>query len=205
MNDMKRSRRPIHLTAMIGAIVLSVIAIGMGFRMLKDAAISTDQAVAKVSEFYLKELDEFPVRTKDPYDVSAEDRETILKYLPYWEGKAMQDIARPALPTHTVECMGDDIITVGLTNGVSGETTCDHETLLTIGLKGYMEECQKHIDETMPKCQLDEEKINYWKACIIQCEGLITYAHRMADEAIRQAEQRGELLREAAACDLGGM
>ena len=56
MNDMKRSRRPIHLTAVIGAIVLSVIAIGMGFRMLKDATISTDQAVAKVSEFYLKEL-----------------------------------------------------------------------------------------------------------------------------------------------------
>ena len=141
------------------------------------------------TQFYLQELDEFPVRTKDPYDVSPEDRATILEYLPYWEGKAMQDIARPALPTHTVECMGDDIITVGLTNGVSGETTCDHETLLKIGLKGYMEQCQANIDAMMPKCQLDEEKINYWRACIIQCQGLITYAHRMADEAERQAAE----------------
>ena len=140
------------------------------------------------TQFYLQELDEFPVRTKDPYDISPEDRETILAYLPYWEGKAMQDIARPALPAHTVECMADDIITVGLTNGVSGETTCDHEKLLTVGLKGYMEECRHNIENTMPKCQLDEEKINFWKACIIQCEGLITYAHRMADEADRQAE-----------------
>ena len=158
------------------------------------------------TQFYLQELDEFPVRTKDPYDVSPEDRATILEYLPYWEGKAMQDIARPALPTHTVACMADDIITVGLTNGVSGETTCDHEKLLTVGLKGYMEECQANIDAMMPKCQLDEEKINYWKACIIQCKGLITYAHRMADEAERQAaectdeKRKKELLQIAENC-----
>ncbi len=141
------------------------------------------------TKFYLDELDEFPVRTKDPYDVSPEDREKILECLPYWEGKAMQDIAKAALPKHTVECMEDDIITVGLTNGVSGETTCDHEKLLTVGLKGYMEECQRNIDAMYPKCQLDEEKKNFWQACIIQCRGLITYAHRMADEAERQAAE----------------
>ena len=141
------------------------------------------------TKFYLEELDEFPVRTKDPYDVSPEDREKILECLPYWEGKAMQDIAKSALPKHTVECMEDDIITVGLTNGVSGETTCDHEKLLTVGLKGYMEECQRNIDALYPKCQLDEEKKNFWQACIIQCQGLITYAHRMADEAERQAAE----------------
>ena len=139
------------------------------------------------TKFYLEELDEFPVRSKDPYDITPEDRELILKTLPYWEGKAMQDIARAALPKHTVECMNDDIITVGLTNGVSGETTCDHEKLLTVGLKGYMEECRANIAATLPKCQLDEEKINFWQACIIQSEGLIAYAHRMADEAERQA------------------
>ncbi len=158
------------------------------------------------TKFYLQELDEFPVRTKDPYDISPEDRELILKYLPYWEGKAMQDIARAALPTHTVECMNDDIITVGLTNGVSGETTCDHEKVLTVGLKGYMEECQANIDAMIPQCQLDEEKINFWQACIIQCEGLITYAHRMAEEAERQAaacsdaKRRQELLTIAENC-----
>lgn len=158
------------------------------------------------TKFYMEELDEFPVRTKDPYDISPEDRELILKCLPYWEGKAMQDIARAALPTHTVECMNDDIITVGLTNGVSGETTCDHEKLLTLGLKGYMEECRANIVATMPKCQLDEEKINFWQACIIQCEGLITYAHRMAEEAERQAaactdpRRRQELLTIAENC-----
>lgn len=144
------------------------------------------------TKFYLQELDEFPVRSKDPYDIAPEDRELILKTLPYWEGKAMQDIARAALPKHTVECMNDDIITVGLTNGVSGETTCDHEKLLTVGLKGYIDECRANIEATVPACQKDEEKINFWQACIIQCEGLIAYAHRMAEEAERQAAVCGD-------------
>lgn len=141
------------------------------------------------TKFYLDELDEFPLRTKDPYDISPEDREQIRKILPYWEGKSMQDIAKAALPTHTVELINDDIITVGLTNGVSGETTCDHEKLLTVGLKGYIEECQDNIKNTMCACREDQERVDFWKACIIQCEGLIAYAHRMADEAEHQASE----------------
>ena len=158
------------------------------------------------TKFYLAELDEFPTRTKDPYDISQEDRGLIRKTLPYWEGKAMQDIARAALPANTVACMDDDIITVGLTNGVSGETTCDHEKLLRVGLRGYMDECRANIAALTPQCQLDEEKINFWQACIIQCEGLIAYAHRMAEEAERQASscaddaRRRELLTIAENC-----
>lgn len=141
------------------------------------------------SSWYISDIDDFPVRSKDPYDISPEDRETILETLKYWEGKSMEDMSKTALPAHIEEAIQDDIITVGLRNGVSGETTCDHEKLLTVGLKGYMEECQKYIDEMVPECQADEEKINFWQACIIQCEGLITYAHRMADEAERQAAE----------------
>lgn len=141
------------------------------------------------SSWYISDIDDFPVRSKDPYDISPEDREVILETLKYWEGKSMEDMSKTALPAHIEECIQDDIITVGLRNGVSGETTCDHEKLLTVGLKGYMEECQKYIDEMVPECQADEEKINFWQACIIQCQGLITYAHRMADEAERQAAE----------------
>ncbi|MCI8811219.1 MAG: pyruvate formate-lyase [Oscillibacter sp.] len=158
------------------------------------------------SSWYISDIDDFPTRTKDPYDISPEDRETILETLKYWEGKSMEDLSKTALPKHILEACQDDIITVGLTNGVSGETTCDHEKLLTVGLKGYMEECQANIDKTIPSCRDDQEKIDFWKACIIQCQGLITYAHRMADEAERQAavckdeKRKTELLAIAANC-----
>lgn len=60
---------------------------------------------------------------------------------------------------------------------------------MTVGLKGYMDECRENIAKTVSACQEDQEKINYWRACIIQCQGLITYAHRMAEEAERQAAE----------------
>ena len=52
-SDMKRS---IQLTAVIGAVIISILVTVMSMRMIRGAASSTDKAVAKVSEFYLKEL-----------------------------------------------------------------------------------------------------------------------------------------------------
>lgn len=139
------------------------------------------------SSWYISDIDEFGARSKDPYYISPEDKETILETLKYWEGKSMEDLSQTAMPAKIRELEKDDIICVGLENGVSGETTCDHEKILTIGIKGYIEECQRNIDCTLPQTMEEQAKVDFWKACIIQSEGLITYAHRMAEEAERIA------------------
>lgn len=158
------------------------------------------------SSWYISEIDEFGARSKDPYYISPEDKKTILETLKYWEGKSMEDLSETAMPAKIQELEKDDIICVGLENGVSGETTCDHEKILTIGLKGYMEECQRNIDSILPQSMEEQAKVDFWKACIIQCQGLITYAHRMAEEAVRKAaectdeKRRKELLTIAENC-----
>ena len=158
-------------------------------------------------KFYLHDIDAFPTRKCDPYDVSPEDRGTIIKTLKdYWIGRSMEDIASQVLPPDIEKARREDLISVGLRNGVSGETTCDHEKLLRVGLRGYIDECRERIAATCSQSAEEQEKIDFWNACIIQCEGLITYAHRMADEAARQAEQcadperRAELLQIAENC-----
>lgn len=140
------------------------------------------------SSWYVSDIDEFSTRSKDPYYISPKDRETILETLKYWEGKSMEDLSDSVMPKKIKELEKDDIICVGLENGVSGETTCDHEKILTVGLKGYIEECQKNIDSHIPQTMEEQAKVDFWRACIIQARGLITYAHRMAEEAERQAE-----------------
>lgn len=158
------------------------------------------------SSWYISDIDEFSSRTKDPYYISPEDKETILETLKYWEGKSMEDLSDEVMPAKIKELEKDDIICVGLENGVSGETTCDHEKILTIGLKGYMQECQKNIDSMIPQTMEEQAKVDFWKACIIQCQGLITYAHRMAEEAERLAsactdeQRKKELLTIAENC-----
>ncbi|QAT43609.1 glycyl radical protein [Aminipila luticellarii] len=141
------------------------------------------------SSWYISDIDEFSTRSKDPYYISPEDKETILETLKYWEGKSMEDLAQAALPAHIRELEKDDIICVGLENGVSGETVCDHENILAVGIRGYMEECQRNIENTVPQTMEEQAKVDFWKACIIQSEGLITYARRMADEAERMASE----------------
>lgn len=158
------------------------------------------------SSWYVSDIDEFASREKDPYYITPEDRETILETLKYWEGKSMEDLSETAMPAKIRELEKDDIICVGLENGVSGETTCNHEKILTVGLRGYIEECQRNIDNLIPQTMEEQAKVDFWKACIIQSEGLITYAHRMADEAERQAaictdeKRKQELLTIAANC-----
>ena len=87
------------------------------------------------SSWYISDIDEFGTRKKDPYYISQEDKVTILETLKYWEGKSMEDLSQTAMPAKIRELEKDDIICVGLENGVSGETTCDHEKILTIGLR----------------------------------------------------------------------
>lgn len=160
------------------------------------------------SSWYISDIDEFGSRSKDPYYISPQDKETILETLKYWDGKSMEDLSETAMPAKIKELEKDDIICVGLENGVSGETTCDHEKILSIGIRGYMEECQRNIDNLIPQTMEEQAKVDFWKACIIQCQGLITYAHRMADEARRQAaectdeKRKRELLTIAENCDV---
>ncbi len=139
------------------------------------------------SSWYISDIDEFSTRKKDPYYISPEDKKTILETLKYWEGKSMEDLSGKIMPKHIKALEKDDIICVGLENGVSGETICDHEKILEVGMRGYIEECQKNIDSIVPQTMEEQAKVDFWKACIIQANGLITYAHRMAEEAERLA------------------
>ena len=83
--------------------------------------------ISKSSSWYARDIDVFSTRPKDPYRISPEDKATILETLPYWQGKSMEDISDAAMPEYIQQLEADDILCVGLENGVSGETTCDHE------------------------------------------------------------------------------
>ena len=147
------------------------------------------------SSWYRRDIDEFSKRSKDPYYISPEDKATILATLPYWEGKSMEDLAQHALPPHIRELEADDVLCIGLENGVSGETVCDHEKILTTGIRGYIDECRKNIENVIPQSMEEQAQVDFWRACIIQGEGLITYAHRMAAEAERMAADCDDLTR----------
>jgi formate C-acetyltransferase len=141
------------------------------------------------SKWLIEDIDKFPVRKTDPYLISPDDRETILENLKYWDGKAMEDIAGRVLPEHIENARQKDLISVGCRNGVSGETTPNHQKFLTIGVKGVIAECRANIEEVKGGTKEKQEKVDFWNGCIVICESLIKYANRMADEAERQGKE----------------
>ncbi len=133
------------------------------------------------------ELDDFPVRDEDPYDITPEDKKTMLEYFNYWDGKAMEDLAPEFLPQEIQDAIEYGVISVGSRAYPSSHTLPCYEKILKIGLKGYIEECEGNIKLERGGTKEKQEKIDFWKGCIIICKAIIRFANRYADLAEEKA------------------
>lgn len=135
------------------------------------------------------ELEEFPVRETDPYDITPEDKEELLALFEYWDGKAVEDLASEILPANIENARQKDLISIGCRNGVSGETTPNYKRLFSLGLKGHIKMCEDLIQAERAKGghKLRQPKIDFWTGCIIMAEGVIAYASRCAQTAEKMA------------------
>ncbi len=135
------------------------------------------------TKWLMSELDDFPTRPADPYDLTEADKIEILEHLKYWEGKSMEDTAYEVLPAHIENLRQKDVITIGCRNGCSGETMPNHKKLLTVGLNGYIKECEENIAKILGGSKEKQEMINFWNGSIIICRAIIRFAARYADRA----------------------
>lgn len=141
------------------------------------------------SQWMSEQIDLFPVRSADPLQVSPEDRKEILEYLKWWDGKSIQDLTDDALPE---EIKGEEaaaLYTVGSRDSATGHITANYKRLLAEGLEGYRSRCEEKIAETVGGSKEAQEKINFWRACIISTDGVIAYAQRYADLAAQMSEK----------------
>ena len=78
--------------------------------------------------------------------------------------------------------------------------------ILKIGLRGFINEAQKHIDDYLAIQGRDVDKIYFWKSAIIVLEATIRHAHRYADLAAEMAlseddeKRKAKLLKIAEVC-----
>ena len=97
--------------------------------------------------------------------------------------------------------------TLRLGNFSNSTNTFNFEKLLRVGVRGYIEEAQAHIDEFVANKESDMTKVYFWKSAIIVSEAIITLAHRYAALARELAEKetcekrKGELIAMAEACE----
>ncbi len=155
------------------------------------------------------ELETMTHRPYDPFEVKEEDKQTFLEVIkPYWQNRSVYEKWLRRIPER-VGALRDNAVIYIDRKAVRGpgELTPGFDWLLRDGIKGI----RKYVEDILETIELSSpngyEKQTYLKALLISCEGIITLAHRYADEARKLGQEeenprrKAELLEIADICD----
>lgn len=154
------------------------------------------------SEWIVNEIDDFTTRKSDPMQMSDEDRNTLLEVLPQWKGKSFDAIVERELPEDVKYAEQCGIMTVGNRDCGTGHVLPNYYDLLRNGLEYYKEQCRYRIDTAVINSQEMQQKVDFWKACIIDIDAAGAYAARYSELAAQLAEAEQDAVRKQELLDI---
>lgn len=159
---------------------------------LNSAPFFPEYAVA----WMLKELDEFDKRSGDAYYLTESTKEEIRKICPYWEGKTTLDKGYAVMPDEykAIESTGIIRAEGNLTSG-DAHIAANFEKILTIGLKGYLEEVQSFRDKLDLSDFSDLKKEQFYKSLTIALEAFQDFIKRFEKLSFEQSKIEPDLNR----------
>jgi pyruvate formate-lyase/glycerol dehydratase family glycyl radical enzyme len=157
-----------------------------------------------------REMDGFANRTQDAYLIDDAAKQTLRDgVFPYWRGKSLEETFLSRINAETARILVD----TGIIDNDSkwrnavGEITADYQDVIfKKGFGGLKAEAEARLRNVEPVTAEGLEKIDFYKAAILVCEGIITLADRYAAKAAELAEgetdaaRKAELLEIAAIC-----
>ena len=168
--------------------------------------------------FLVRELDEFPKRPHDPFEVSEEVRNVILEIAPYWYGRTHEDrviyLTKLLLPEDAAKVFDfnsfilNDVIYAGVRKASGdGHIIPNYRKILNIGLTGILEEVSNELKSLNLNDPNTFKKRTFLEAIRITYEGVLNFIKRYAKLAKELAENeedsvwRNELLKIAEVCE----
>ena len=159
-------------------------------------------------EWLEPEFGTLATREADPFYISEETKERLKKVHPYWKGKTVSDLAAAGMDAKVLDVfLNHGIFTVGnyFYNGV-GHINVDYPKVINKGLEGVITETKAAMSKLYIGDGEYQQKKQFHEAVIESCEAVITYAHRYAELARKEASycndpaRRAELLQIAENC-----
>ncbi|MEE1180967.1 MAG: pyruvate formate lyase family protein [Treponema sp.] len=159
-----------------------------------------------------EEIDTFPQRSQDPYDVTPEQIAFIKKNIfPYWKGRSVEEAFLARVPEET-KIIGVDTGFLDTDskwrNGV-GEISADYiDILLPKGFGGIKSDAEESIKKLDVSVADERKKIEFYKSVILICDGMIALGRRYAKLAEDMAaaetdeQRKKELLEIARICSV---
>ncbi|MDR3560753.1 MAG: glycyl radical protein [Negativicutes bacterium] len=147
------------------------------------------------------EMDTFASRNQDPYCIDESAKSTLREAIfPYWQGKSLEETFLQRINQKTAKLLID----TGIIDNDSkwrnavGEVTADYQDVIFAkGFGGLREEALRHLQSLEPVSAEDLEKIDFYQAAVLACQGIITLAQRYSDKAAELARSQTDPVRKA--------
>ncbi len=173
-----------------------------------SALRAAPMAVEYDIDFIREEIDTFPTRSGDRFEITEENKKELLEICDYWQGKTLRERVLQMIPDET-RIAGEDGVggfdsAWTLYNG-DGHISPDYPKVLRLGFNGIIAE----IDERSARLDLsnpeDLEKLYFLKAVRITSEAVIEFAQRFSDLAAELACKAGDYARKAELLEISRM
>ncbi len=159
-------------------------------------------------EWLEAEFDTVATREADPFYISPSTVERLRAVHPYWKGKTVSDLAAAGMDKDVLDVfLHHGVFTVGnyFYNGV-GHINVDYAKVINHGLESVIDEARTAISKLYIGNGDYQRRRQFLEAVIESCQAVITYAHRYAELARREAAsadatRRAELLQIAENCE----
>lgn len=124
----------------------------------------------------LDELDEFPTRQQDRFEISEEDKHCYKTELyPYWKGKSLKDYCDENIPEYIKESTKTKIVSLNQTDKGQGHIIPDYEIIFKNGLKAMIQEVEVSA--------IKDSDNDFYKASLITLQAASDYILRHGDTA----------------------
>jgi len=135
----------------------------------------------------MKELENLPHRIVNPINVKKKDIKTLREEIaPFYDNFNIDTYAREIAPKSVFETAFSGCAFVATEIGGIAHIVADYPRLIFLGLKKYINLSQEKLANYKPGIigdTKDNEKVAFYKAMIIICKALISYAHRYSEHA----------------------
>ncbi|MBC8059842.1 MAG: formate C-acetyltransferase [Clostridiaceae bacterium] len=179
--------------ALVNILSKSEIVISPGELIIGGRTVNPRAGVVspEMSPYWiLDELDEFPTRQQDKFEISHEDKEYYKKELfPYWKGKSLKDYCDENIPEYIKKTTKTKIVALNQTDKGQGHIIPDYEIVFEKGLGALIEDVKAKIFE--------QGSNDFYHASLITLEASRDYILKHAKVIQNMVEKENDILRKA--------
>ena len=147
------------------------------------------------------EIDTFPERSQDPYEVTPEQAKFIRENIfPYWKGKSIEEafLARTSEATKKIGVDTGFLDTDSKWRNGVGEISADYiDVLLPKGYASIKKEAEEHLSQLNEAIPEEKKKIDFYKSIIMIADGMMTLGRRYSEKATEMAAVEADPKRKA--------